>query len=117
MTALLKIDATDARYCDHNATLVDQFNRDIEHHQMTVLHDEGLYRHIRFQNPGNSMYWFDLITWPGSLTIKGDMGTWTFSRLTDMFEFFTGHINTSYWAEKLDNGTEGGRRCAKEYDD
>ena len=116
MTELLKLDAADARDCD-NKNLVQWFNHSTEKHEMTILHDDGLYRHLHFADPANSIYWFDLITWPGSLTIKGDMGTWTFSRLTDMFEFFTGYINTSYWAEKLDNGTEGGRRCAREYDD
>lgn len=73
-------------------------------HQLTVLHEDGLYRHLRFKNPGSSMYYFDLITWPGYLTITGDLQTYTFSRLPDMLEFFrspAGHINPGYWGEKL----------------
>lgn len=81
------------------------FKRDTAKHQLTVLHDDGLYRHLRYRNPENSAYWFDVITWPGSLTIRGDLGAaYTFSRLPDMFEFFRGkRINPHYWSEKLDN--------------
>lgn len=78
-----------------------RFLGDTTEHVMEVLHDDGLYRHLRFHKPGTGLYWYDLITWPGSLTIHGDMGTYTFSRVADMFGFFRGdYINTSYWAEK-----------------
>lgn len=73
-------------------------------HQMSILHEDGLYRHIRFQKPGTSMWRFDLITWPGHLVITGDVQDFHFARLPDMFEFFrspVGYINSSYWAEKL----------------
>ena len=90
-----------------------RFPRDAAQHEMTILHEEGTYRHLRFRNPRSSEYWFDLITWPGSLVIRGDYGDgYVFSRLPDMFEFFRGKgINPHYWAEKLD----GGRRSVKEY--
>lgn len=80
-----------------------RFNRDVEEHQLEVLLDQGLYRHLRFKKPGTGMYYFDLITTPGQLTIRSDMGTYVFSRLTDMFEFFTGngYVNADYWGEKL----------------
>jgi hypothetical protein len=88
-----------------------RFARDTRGHEMTVLHDDGLYRHIRFSNNprGYGEYWFDLITWPGSLTIRGDYGdAYTFSREPDMFPFFRSSrygINPHYWAQKLDRGT------------
>lgn len=86
-----------------------RFLADTADHEMTVLHDDGLYRHIRFKKPGTGMYRYDLITWPGHLTIAGDMGTWTFARTEDMLEFFRGNpdhprINLDYWAEKLQAG-------------
>ena len=28
------------------------FLKDVREHRMTVLHDSGLYRHLRFQKPG-----------------------------------------------------------------
>jgi hypothetical protein len=79
----------------------------IRAHEMTVLHDDGLYRHLRFRSPDSGFYWFDLITWPGNLTINGDAGTYTFARVTDMFEFFRGErgINPGYWAEKVPSET------------
>ncbi|MFE2994240.1 hypothetical protein ACFXG4_04815 [Nocardia sp. NPDC059246] len=73
-------------------------------HVMTVEHDDGLYRHLRFQKPGTGFYHFNLVTWPGHLAITGDVDSFTFSRVPDMFEFFGGNverINPSYWAEKL----------------
>lgn len=115
-TTLHRLTAADVQYTDHEDTLLRRFNSATEDHQLTVLHDDGLYRHLRFKNPENGFYWFDLITWPGNLTITGDMGTWTFRRIEDMFDFFTGHINTDYWAEKLQHGETGGRGTARKYD-
>ena len=93
----------------------ERFLRDVSKHVMTIVRDDGVYRHLQFRKPkpdGNE-YWFDLITWPGSLCISGDMGTYVFRRLNDMFEFFRtdqeyaeSHgkklgINLGYWSEKL----------------
>ncbi|AFQ97454.1 hypothetical protein DOROTHY_63 [Mycobacterium phage Dorothy] len=75
-----------------------------QNHQMTILRDEGLYRHIRFQEPGTGIWRFDLVTWPGHLVITGDLEDYHFARIDDMFEFFrnpVGYINPQYWAEKL----------------
>lgn len=71
---------------------------------MTVLKDDGLYRHLRFKKAGTSFYWFDIVTWPQNLMIRGDMGSFAFSRIEDMFEFFRDSgqdINPGYWSEKL----------------
>jgi hypothetical protein len=95
-----------------------RFTRDTAAHEMTVLHDDGLYRHLRFtkNRRGYGEYWFDLITWPGRLAMCGDVGDgYVFTRLPDMFEFFRADrdwgINPHYWAEKLG----GGRSSVKEY--
>ena len=91
---------------------VHRFLPDVAGHELTVLHDDGLYRHLRFQKPGTGFYWFDLITWPDNLAFKGDMGGFMFARITDMFEFFRGsQINPDYWAQKL----SGGRESAQHY--
>lgn len=90
------------------------FDNDVKDHGMEILRNDGVYRHLRFKRPGSSCYWFDLITWPGCLAIRGDMGAWMFARTTDMFTFFGGPgINPHYWGEKL--VTEGGRRSSTEY--
>src|SRR3954466_1726422 len=74
-------------------------------HEVTVLHDDGLYRHLRFRSPDHSAYWFDLITVPGCLIFRGDGDSFVFSRTEDMFGFFRssreGSINPTYWSEKL----------------
>lgn len=83
-------------------SFTDQFNAEISRHTMQVIRDDGVHRHIRFQRPGTMCMHFDLITWPGYLCYTGDMGTFVFSRLTDMFEFFRhDKPNLPYWAEKL----------------
>lgn len=99
----------------------EQFLKDVRHHQMTIPLNEGVYRHVRFRSTVRGWnQWFDLNTWPGHLTISGDMGTWTFSRLPDMFEFFRDsklEINSGYWAEKLQGGNcTGSRTGAMEFD-
>jgi hypothetical protein len=97
---------------DPLADVAERFAADVSHHEMTVLRDDGLYRHLRFvrvtQNAEtgalerSSFYWFDLITWPGCLAVNGDMSGFMFARTEDMFSFFRGHrINPGYWAEKL----------------
>ncbi|MDP4076214.1 hypothetical protein [Acidovorax sp. A1169] len=94
-----------------------EFLRDIAKHQINVIRDDGLYRHIRFSRPNSMCMHFDLITWPGYLCYCGDMGTYVFTRLADMFEFFRTdrrdddklRINLSYWSEKL-LAVDGSRR-------
>jgi hypothetical protein len=83
------------------------FLNDVAEHQMYVIHDEGLSRHIRFGRPNTGIMHFDLITWPGYLCYTGDMGTYVFTRLEDMFQFFRRtdgdkrySIDRRYWAEK-----------------
>ncbi|MFM1688118.1 hypothetical protein ACJ7VZ_06305 [Aeromonas salmonicida] len=97
----------------HKEMAKNDFLRDTTDHTMRVHRDDGLYRHIEFSNRGSSVYRFDLVTWPGHLTVCGDMGTWTFSRTADMFEFFGGNfekgINPRYWGEKLQMGASGRR--------
>lgn len=85
------------------------FLRDVEKHKMTVLHDDGVYRHLRFSS-GSFNQQFDIVTYPWHLVISGDMSCYVFNRLEDMFDFFRTrpkgenglHINTGYWGEKLE---------------
>ncbi len=80
------------------------FERDTRNHKLTVLRDDGLYRHLQFKQPGTRNMQFELITWPGYLAYCGDMGDFMFTRLDDMFAFFrtdAGRINPRYWAEKM----------------
>ena len=92
----------------------ERFMQDIADHEMTIIRDEGVHRHLRFKRPKTMAYYFDVITWPGSLCIHGDCGTYVFSRTEDMFNFFKmdrndfNHdrteglqINPYYWEEKL----------------
>lgn len=85
----------------------EAFPEDVAGHEMTVLLDSGLHRHLRFSNPRASMNWFELVTWPGHLAIAGDMGTYVFERTVDMFSFFKiGHVNLEYWAEKTQGAAD-----------
>jgi hypothetical protein len=97
-----------------------RFERDIADHVMTIVRDDGVDRHIKFRDKdGGSPYWFEILTWPGALCIRGDCGTYVFSRLTDMFEFFRPKyervkegelfVNPSYWLEKMIASDSNGR--------
>ena len=87
----------------------EAFLKDVAKHEMKVLHDDGVYRHLRFSS-GSFNQQFDIVTYPWHLVFSGDMGCYVFSRLDDMFEFFRGrpsdtkglYTNTGYWGEKLE---------------
>ena len=108
----------------------ERFLRDVAHHELIVIRDDGVNRHLRFKQPGTGNMHFDLITWPGILCYTGDMGTYVFQRTSDMFDFFRQDrkynlsrgrqlsINLGYWTEKLiaiDGSRNGGK--VKEFDD
>lgn len=77
------------------------FDKQVANHAMTIHVDSGKNRHLTFKPKGNTNMWFEIVTWYGSLCINGDMGTYVFSRVPDMFNFFRDReINPSYWAEK-----------------
>ena len=95
-----------------------EFEKQVSSHVMEVHRDDGLYRHIRFRKPSTMGYHFDLITWPGYLCYCGDMGTYVFQRIEDMFQFFRAdrqteesrlYVNLGYWSEKL-QAVDGNRR-------
>jgi hypothetical protein len=88
----------------------ESFLKDVEKHEMIILHESGINRHIRFRNPTSGCYFFDIITYKGGLLITGDCGAYAFERIEDMFNFFTHgnkegdsnlYINDRYWAEKV----------------
>lgn len=83
----------------HAKRAFDEYARD---HEMTVFLDQGVYRHLRFISPKTSVGWFEIVTSPNLLTVHGDLGNFSFSRLDDMFEFFRGReINPDYWSQKV----------------
>lgn len=85
-----------------------RFLGDVAEHQITIVRNDGVDRLVRFSKPGTNCLAFDLVTWQGYLCYTGDMGTYVFRRMHDMFEFFrtkltqTGglYINPQYWEEK-----------------
>ena len=91
--------------------VLKRFLKDTTNHKMEILLDNGIHRHLKFSNNGSSIYRFDITTWPGYLCVCGDMGTFVFQRLEDMFCFFRSSknvidINPSYWAKKCQAGKE-----------
>ena len=107
-----------------------EFQQDTREHVLTVRHDAGDMRHLSFGKPGTSVYGVQVTTWPGHLCVSGDMGTFVWARLRDMFEFFrqpplldptavvdyASRINPGYWAEKLQapRGTAGATEYSAE---
>lgn len=83
-----------------------QFLEDVKSHTMAIQADDpGIgYRRIIFSKYGYSSQRFELVTWPNYLCITGDMGTYVFSRIYDMFKFFRSPeliTKPGYWSEKL----------------
>jgi len=91
-------------YQDQFKESAERFARESKDHELTVLHDDGLYRHLRFKPPSGGFYWFDLVTWPGYLAFVWSDTSHIFARVEDMFTFFRRPqygINPGYWSEKL----------------
>mgnify|MGYP003387158163 FL=1 len=86
----------------------ERFLEEVNGHLMTIIKDDGVHRHIQFKKEDSCTCWFNIITWPGTLCISGDCGTYVFSRTNDMFGFFRSKnrdilINPHYWGEKLES--------------
>lgn len=85
--------------------VAERFPKDIAEHELRVIRNDGVDRHLTFRKPGTYCMGFDIITWPGHLCYTGDMGTFVFSRVEDMLAFFRTDdgrgINPSYWSEKV----------------
>jgi hypothetical protein len=99
------------------------FLTDTDRHQLQIIQDDGVHRHIVLCRPGSSIYLFGLVTWPGHLTVYGDAGTMTFRRLDDMFDFFrTDHpeadlsTNPDYWSGKSEGLSGTARANCFEWD-
>lgn len=102
-------------------TTKENFLSDVKDHVIEILRDDGVNRHIRFRESSTMCMHFDLITWPGYLCYTGEMGTYVFRRLKDMFEFFRKapdrSIDFRYWAEKLQAvDSSSGKGSATEFD-
>jgi hypothetical protein len=82
----------------------ENFLKDIEDHVVNIKMDNGIYRHLFCSSPATNNQSFNIVTTPCYLIYYGDMGSFTFSRVDDMFRFFrrdTLSINEGYWSEKL----------------
>ena len=89
--------------------MTEEFLSNVASHKMTVLLDNGVYRHLKFENTANHHMEFEIVTWPDSLCING-MGTWTFCDSGDMFNFLN-HVNYSDPGSGLNSATFGEIMC------
>ncbi|ENX48284.1 hypothetical protein F886_00085 [Acinetobacter sp. NIPH 542] len=92
---------------------LESFLDDVKDHVLTINLDQGVFRDITLKRPNSGSFYYNITTRPGHLMISGDMGTFVFKRLEDMFNFFRDEndsyqINTGYWEEKLEAGCKRG---------
>ena len=81
----------------------ERFLETIKDHQIKIIKDTGVYRHI-VMSDGTFNRRYEIVTFPQYLCYVGDMGSYVFSRDKDMFTFFRRdqlEINSGYWHEKL----------------
>lgn len=98
---------------------LERFTEDTKDHVLTIDKDDGNYRHLIIKKPNTNNHAYQITTWPGYLCISGDMGCYTFSRATNMFDFFRGEpseINPGYWEEKIQAGAGCSHNICREFD-
>ncbi|MFJ9378880.1 hypothetical protein [Streptomyces sp. NPDC101455] len=88
-----------------------RFASEAEGARMTVLRDEGMYRHLHFDFPRASWKWCEVLTWPGSLILNGGLGSWLFLATgEDLIEMLrpsasSQRVDPLYWEGKLAPGS------------
>nr|WP_233109105.1 hypothetical protein [Streptomyces sp. 14R-10] len=90
----------------------EQFASEAEGAGVSVLKDDGVYRHLRIHLPRASWKWCEVVTWPGALTLNGGLGCWTFTvPEEDPLGLFrpnphSERVNPLYWEGKLAPGSK-----------
>ncbi|MDK1683507.1 hypothetical protein [Acinetobacter terrestris] len=96
---------------------LEQFLKGVASHELTVNLDQGVFRDLTIMKPNSVDMHYHITTRPGYLMFTGDMGSFVFTRLPDMFNFFRDNdgydINPGYWGEKLE--AVDSRAGAKEF--
>lgn len=98
---------------NHIAALAKDAFKD---HQIEQQFDNGLWRSWRCRRAKSWAYGFDVVTGPGWIMLRGDLGTMCWERELDMVKWARGAINDlSYFAEKVSAGQtkEYDQECAK----
>jgi hypothetical protein len=88
------------------AEIRERFDQESADGTVKVLRDEGLYRHLECEHPKSSAHWFEVVTWPGALALRGHTGSYVFTRDDDMLDFFRtttagGRLDPMYLGEKI----------------
>tara|TARA_R110001583_G_scaffold161109_1_gene313013 strand:- start:5375 stop:6004 length:630 start_codon:yes stop_codon:yes gene_type:complete len=65
----------------------EQFLSDMKNHKMNVILDTDTHKHLSFSS-GSFEHAFDVVAFPWHVMIVGDIGSYTFSRDSDMFRWF-----------------------------
>lgn len=106
---LIRVDAKAAvrRSCRHfederEKRIRDQAIRDTKDHGLKVLHETDAFRQYRYSQDNSSNCYFDVIFFPGSMLVQGDMGEFWWQRTANMEGWARGSIDSlSYFAEKV----------------
>jgi hypothetical protein len=82
-----------------------RFETDTASHALTVIRDDGLYRHLHIAAVGDLAWnqWYEIVTYPGTLVYSGDMGTYVFHRhgTSDALNLFGSTVpDPGYLAQK-----------------
>jgi hypothetical protein len=97
-------DSTKISVTERKVRQVKEFaERAFSEHVIECKHNDGVYRHFDCGKPGGgSSYRFFITTFPGTLTVTGDIGDLMVQRVYDMFEWAPDSVRSfEYFAEKV----------------
>lgn len=82
------------------------FKKSTARHQLTIVHDDGVHRHLHMGELGTRNWSWDVITWPGHLATSGDVADgYVFAHQHDMLDLF----DTASRHPVVDSFDENGR--------
>ena len=50
------------------------FRKNTDAHTLSVLHEDGVYRHLKMAEGDSNIWSWEIVTFPGSLVFRGDRG-------------------------------------------
>jgi hypothetical protein len=101
-TSVIEVDEA-AEEAEQLRAARERFVREVPGAEMSILRNEGPYRHLVISFPSSTWERCEVVTWPGALVLRGGLGHWMFAvdGVDVLAVFRSVDPDPAYWAQKL----------------